>query len=117
MNKIAKVPTKFQTPTADGPTSLENESNTMSGGTGLQCAFNQHISNAEQDNNANLLMESHETIDKLEQQKANLQRQLDLYKRKEQDMMNGDLDADEALTSFNVLISYNWMDSDDNKVK
>ena len=77
MNKITKVPTTFQKPTADGPTSLENESNTMSGGTGLQHAFNQHISNAKQDNNANLLMESYESIDKLEQQKANLQRQLD----------------------------------------
>ena len=117
MDKTTKVTTTFQTPTADGPKSLENHSNNSSGGTGLQRAFNRHINSAKENDNASLLMQTYETIDVLEKEKAELQRQLDEYKRKETDMKNGNLNADEALTSSNVVISYKRMDSDDDEVK
>ena len=61
-------------------------------------------------------METFEAIDVSEKEKAELLQKLNQYKKRESDMINGNLDADDVLTA-NVVISYKKMDSDADDVK
>ena len=111
-----EVSVTFDAPSTNGPKSLENDAKTKSKGNANQRAYTRHIRNIH-DDNARLLMKTFEAIDDLQKERDKLLMELDKYEKRETDLKNGNLDADVALTSSNVVVSFKEMDMDDDEVQ